>query len=66
MQPLDKKMWAHAVRRVCVALRVLARPMKLSHSGRKGDGFQQESRRLSGRPFFPPDKWTHPSFAESG
>lgn len=43
---IKKKMWAHAVRRICVALRVLAKPMKLSHSGRKEDRFQQQTRRL--------------------
>lgn len=39
-------MWAHAVRRICAALSVLAKPMKLSRSGRKGDRFQQQSWRL--------------------
>lgn len=39
-------MWAHAGRRICVALSVLAKPMKLSRSGRKGDRFQQQSWRL--------------------
>lgn len=37
---------AHAVRRICVALSVLAKPMKESCSGRKGDRFQQQSWRL--------------------
>lgn len=66
---------AHAVRRICVALSVLAKPMKESCSGRKGDRFQQQSWRLWSfrRGFFSwrlntccRSKRCSPSFAESG